>query len=159
MKYTEFKREYETARLKYKLPDFKQLISQFDVHFTNLEFIPKGGVVLVIRRRMQDRLSYILGMLQGIVSPDGNSFIALNETKFFSDAEKESIVRLIRSLMFYFRKSSVLDIKTSPEKDAEFIKEVAKFWDKEIEDLLPIFTKLRDGWNITETEESGHYFG
>ncbi|MBI2671606.1 hypothetical protein HYX16_01600 [Candidatus Woesearchaeota archaeon] len=153
------KEDYEKLCKKYKLPKYEDLDNEFELlYVTKLEEIKFP--LRFIRRRINDKIAWFCNMLQTILQPNPGSLISLEESKFFSDNEREKIINLLKDLMFIERESLVLDIESDEKKDVEFVNKVLGKWNSIKKDIIYFSEVLRKGWKEElKKEEKEHYFG
>lgn len=153
------KEEYERLRKNHKLPSYEDLDKEFELlYVTKLEEIKFP--LRFIRRRMNDKIAWFCNMLQNIIQPNPGSIIGLEESKFFSNEDKEKMIKLLKELMFIERESLILDIDYDEKKDVEYINNVFSRWDKIKKEVGHFSEILKKGWKEEIKKESKEqYFG
>ncbi|MBS3171103.1 hypothetical protein J4449_00675 [Candidatus Woesearchaeota archaeon] len=153
------KEDYEKIIKDHKLPSYEYLNKEFELMYvTKLEEIKFP--LRFIRRRMNDKIAWFCNILQNIIQPNPGSIIGLEESKFFSNEDKEKMICLLRELMYIERESLLLDIEYDNKKDVEYINNVFNKWDKIKEDISHFSEILKNGWKTDIKKESKeHYFG
>lgn len=159
MNYESFRKEYESLAKKHGLVAFEVVDKQFEVHFSDFERIQPHAILIIVRRRIADKLAGMINMVQSILLPNTGSVVGAEESKFFSDEEKEAANTLMRELTFWYRRSQALDFMLRDEDEVLFLKDFMKEWEPLRKEALKIAEKVRDGWKITERKESYQYFG
>lgn len=149
MKKDDFKKVFDSYRVKYSLPEYDELDFYFEL--TNTIDLWKDNTppfpLRQIRRRIIDLFNNMVGYLHNFILPNTQSAILMRESEFFSDKEKEEIVLLINEIMALFRESHQLEIMLDEKKDAEFIKKSFKKYKEVQKKVSAILEKNIDGWN------------
>lgn len=153
------KEEYEKLSKKYNLPKYEDLDKEFELlYISHLEEIKFP--LRFIRRRITDKLSLFCNMLQNIIQPNPGSLISLEESKFFSDKDREKIIGLLKELMHIERQSLYLEISFDENEDVEFINNIFRRWDKIKKETLQFSEILKKKWKEEiKKEEKEQYFG
>ncbi len=155
----DLKKIYEEYEKKYKLPKYGLLDNEFELLSVST-FVEINYPLRFIRRRIVDKIDYIMGVLQEILQPDIGSLVSLEESKFFSDEDKTKIVEIIKKLMVFQRRSLILDVEFNLEDDVRFILEVFELWMKIKKEISIVFTDFVVGWKKEIKEEKKeHYIG
>lgn len=155
---SDIKKEYEILSRKYKLPGFEELDNEFEV--SSIEDINKKFLIRIVRRRINDKMTFFNRILESILQPNTGSFVHLHESKFFSDEEKQEILISFRKLMRLERESLGLDINPDAEKDAEFINKVFREFNEMKKRLRKVSSILEEAWSKEEEKVvSESYFG
>ena len=154
----DIKKEYDVFVKKYKLPSYEGLDKEFELlYFQNV--IEIKYPLRFVRRRILDKINWFLGFLQGLIQPNPGSLISLEESRFFTQEEKDKVVALIKKLIILQREGLLLDIDSDEKKDSEFIKEAFDKWMKHKKEIFSINVKIKEGWESEVKEERGQYFG
>ena len=157
---SDVKKEYESLRKKYDLPDYDKLDNEF-------EFLYIGEIKEIrfplrfIRRRINDKIALICNMVQTLLQPNPGSIINLQESSFLSKEDKLRYTQLLKDLMETERTSLRLDFDFDERKDANFIKEAFKKWNEYKQEIVKLTDKLIEGWKKLEIkkEQKDRYFG
>ena len=153
------KEDFEKLKKNYKLPNYEDLDQEFELlYISKLEEIKFP--LRFVRRRITDKLSWFCNMLQNIIQPNPGSIISLEESKFFSNEDKEKIIILLKELMDLERQSLSLEVEFNEKEDVEFINNTFNKWNK-IKKEIHIFSEImKKGWKeeIKKVEKE-HYFG
>ena len=148
----DLKQEYEKLSKKYNLPKYEELDDQFELLYFH-QIIEIKYPLRFVRRRMFDKINSFIVFLQNLVNPNPASLISLEESKFFSDEEKNEIISLIREMIKLERQSVLIDLSSTEEKEAKFIKEVYSFWKKHKEKIYKINQKIKENWEKETTSD------
>ena len=143
---TDLKKEYNLLAKKHKLPKYDDIDNEFEL----LGISPVEEIkfpLRFVRRRMDAKIAWYCGLLQGILQPNPGSFISLNESNFFKDTDRKKFSTLLKLLMKIERQSLHLDTMMSEKGDAEFISENFKAYLDLKKELSVITLALKEGWN------------
>ena len=155
----DLRKEYDQYKKKYNLPRYDELDDEFELlYFHAIEEIKFP--LRFVRRRIIDKFSGFIHFLHGILQPNTGSLISLQESRFFTDKEKDEIGKIIKEMIKFERKSILLDIEHDEKKDADFIIEGLKKWKIIKKKIYSYAEKAEDGWSKEVKEDKkGHYFG
>ena len=153
------KEEFDKLKKNYKMPNYEDLDREFELlYVTKLEEIKFP--LRFIRRRITDKISWFCNMLQNIIQPNPGSLISLEESKFFTDKDRQKIIVVLKELMNIERESLMLEVAFNEKEDAEFINNLYNKWDKIRKDIAYFTEALKKGWKEeVKKEEKEHYFG
>lgn len=150
------KEEYEKLRKKYSLPDYDTMDNEFEV--SSIE--EKTFLLRAIRRKIVEKTGSLREILETILQPGAESFADLHECRFFGDNDKKKIIEIYKKLMILDRFSSEVDLIADEKKDAEFITEFFREWDKLKKSALPFLEMAKKCWEEDiEIEEKLEYMG
>lgn len=150
--------DYENLRKKYDLPKFDELNNEFEV--SSIKQFEKSDFPLrVIRRRITDKLAMFCNILQSLILPNTGSAINMFEIKLFDEDDRTNIEKLLAEMMFWERKSLLLDIKSEEKEETEFLKLVWKEWALFSVEMVKIAEKMSLGWRKEEKTDKTQYFG
>ncbi len=152
------KKAYESYVKKYDLPSYEELDSEFELLYvpsiTEIKF-----PLRFIRRRLTDKVAWMVNMLQTILQPNPSSLVSLQESNFFDNGSKRKIAEFLRELMKLERESLMIEIIPDEKRDADFIKDFYSKWKDIKNQVADVSKKLRDGWTQEKKSEKNHYFG
>ncbi len=152
------KKEYNEIAKKHNLPSWEQLDKEYELGYVG----PVAEIsfpLRFVRRRINDRFAAVAGFLQGLLHPNTGSLINIQESKFFSDADRKIILNLLKEFMQLERTSFALDLTWNEKEEAEFIKNAHKKWLESKKQLEIFAEKLRTGWKEESNYSKGAYFG
>ena len=157
---SDLKKEYESLKKKYNLPDYDGLDNEFELLYVG-EIKEIKFPLRFIRRRINDKIAMVCNMIQTLLQPNPGSVINLQEASFLDKEEKNKYSELLKNLMIIERTSLALDLNFDENGDAEFIKDNYKGWLEAKDDIMKLTDKLIDGWKKLEIkkEQRNHYFG
>lgn len=149
--------EYNTLRKKFRsLPDFEQLDAEFEI--SAIENHPKF-LLREIRKKMTEKLEYLAEVLEGLLQPEA-TMANLQESKDFTNKEKQEMYELYKKLMIASRSSLEHGLTGNDRDNAEFISEVMKDWGKTKEHMLFFVRKMKHSWSKSlHVEGEQSYFG
>ena len=155
MDFKDIKKSYGAFEKKYSLPAFKVIHDNFELQGIEHE----EYFLRTVRRKVANRVSFFLQILEMILYPNGQSAIAAYESGHFSDEKKHEMQEVHKELMVYIRESLSLDILGNEKKDAEYISKMNKVWPKYKKILHSISQELEETWKKSVSKEGGAYFG
>lgn len=150
-------KEYKTLQGKYKeLPNFEDLDKEFEL--SNID--KKEFLTRLIRRKMNDKLIFFCRILEGILYPTERSPLSAYESQFFDEQTKQELAKTHKLMMIYERKSLLLDVDVSEQKDIDFILELWKAWTSFKGELSQTVGKMEKSWGQEMKKDKGEgYFG
>jgi len=148
--------QYKKFQTHHDLPEFKVLDQEFEVTSISVHEYP----LKEIRRHIAEKLSTNAEILEDIIHPN-STISAYHECKFFNEDEKRELYDLYARLMAHIRSSNVLDVKSTDEKDAQYITQVFNDWQNLKSKLHTILVKMKDSWSADEIidKSMSSYFG
>ncbi|MEK6812835.1 MAG: hypothetical protein AABX86_01840 [Nanoarchaeota archaeon] len=153
----ELKKAYGSLMKKYKLPSWKDLDDEFEI--VSREIPPVSDVLRFVRRRISEKIAYYTSVFENLLQPNPGSLISLNESKFFTEAELQNVIHLLKELMYLDRYSLLLDISSIEREEAEYIVTCYKQWLALKKDLARVTQTLREGWKRELKSDRFQYFG
>lgn len=160
MKDDKFNIKEEYNKLKYKLPKFEELDSEFEITTSFVKDIKENKFLLKnIRRRINDKIIFYCRIIENLIYPNQSNFISMYELKSFTESEKQDMAKLYRKLMKYERESLILDVEPDEKLEVDYINDLWKNWSTYKAELLKISKKMKASWDIEEKEEKDNYFG
>ena len=147
------KKEYESISKKYKLPDFEALNNEFEFNIEKSNFLLRN-----IRRRMFDKMSWFLRIVENIIFPSQSHLLAY-EGSFFDEAKRRELTLLHKKMMIFDRLALLLDANPNDAEDADYIKKLYKEWPSLKKSMLEIITIMKKSWESDLKEEGEGYFG
>ena len=154
----DLKQRYNELANKYNTPSFEELDPDFELlYFKELCEISKP--LAFARRRIYDKIGWICSMIQTLMQPNSGSPISIEESSFFTKDEKQDFVNLLKQMMYFERLSIHLDIESTEQEDADFIKEAVGKWQEIKPQIKKITSQLKQGWKKeTEKKVSNHNY-
>jgi hypothetical protein len=154
----ELKQRYGKLAEKYNLPLFEELDQDFEIlYFKELFEISKP--LAFVRRRIYDKIGWVCSMIQTLMQPNPGSPISIEEASFFTKEEKQDFIKLLKQMMYFERLSIHLDVESTEQEDADFIKETTKKWKEIKPKIKEITNQLNKGWKKeTEKKTKNHNY-
>lgn len=152
---TEEESSYEKFREKYDLPSYEELNWEYEIGDIEEDEL----VIRNIRKKVTEKIEHTANILSGIIQPD-TEISSLHEISFFTEEEKQDVIKLYKKLMYYYRWASVLNVDDTEELNAKYIKDANEKLKEMKPKLLKIFEKLKESWtkDLTKTVDAA-YFG
>ncbi len=153
---TEIKEEYEKLSKKYKLPEFNDIDSAFEIStIENTSFLLREIIGKIV-----ERLSYYTKLLEEFLQPDVSSLSGMHEISFFSDNEKHRVYQLYKKLMKLNRMATEADLSQNEKEEAAYILSAFNVWIELKNELIDLVKKMTECWEKENNmkQELG-YFG
>lgn len=148
--------EYKKLQKKYKLPTYNKLNIEFEIDYIEDPYF----LLRTIRRRMHEKVVFFAKVFEKILFPNQTLIIEMYESKFFSDKEKEDLLKTYETLLELDRKSLSLNIHSTEVNEADYIKSAFKKWPELIKKADSIIKKLDKSWQQRKSDlTKNHYFG
>ena len=148
--------EYAPFQKKYDLPSYTDLDNNFEFRWKEYTNFP----LRFMRRRIGEKLHLLNWVLDRILYPNTQSVVNLHESHNFDEEEKKHILELFKEVMYLQRESLVLDLDTSHEKEAAYIKKLFAIYPRLRDETKKVAESLQEYWKKEVTdEESEVYFG
>ena len=91
----ETEKQYSELRKKYRLPEFRDINSEFEV--SDLE--ETNFLLRAIIRKIAKRLDFYAAMIEETLQPDTSKLYSMRETAFFDEQEKKEMYNLYICLL------------------------------------------------------------
>ncbi len=151
--------KYEPLMKKYHLPSYHELDDEYELLYFQ-SILEISHPLRFIRRRIIDKINGFIHLFQNLLQPMNGNLIALEESSFLTEEEKQSIVYFVKNMLILERESLLLDIHHHEKKDAEFIQRAHKYWLEHKNNVSDYVTKLKEGWaKEAKPPSNAHYFG
>ncbi|MBT4322038.1 hypothetical protein HOC06_00995 [Candidatus Woesearchaeota archaeon] len=148
--------EYKKFQKKYNLPTYKKLNNEFELDYIEDPFF----LLRSIRRRIHEKIVFFAKVFEKIIFPNQAIMIEMYESKFFTEKEKEDLLKTYEELLEIDRKALSLNISSTDIKEAEYIKTTFKKWPELTKKSSFIIQKLDKSWHQKRSElTKNHYFG
>jgi hypothetical protein len=153
----ELKEAYELLRARYKLPEFKFLVENFEIG--NIDENEKDILLKAIRKHITEKLFFTLRTLEMLINGQSAPMFMLKVMKSFNEHEKDTIKNLYQKMSKYELEAFGLEIIYDEKKEAEFISEVVADWKFFAEDLNKIFIAMKANYGRDSGKSRGSYLG
>jgi hypothetical protein len=135
------KEQYSELKKKHKLPDFSILDYEFEISSIEEE----AFLLRNIRCMIDEKTELSIKLLDEILHPEAG-FSSFRESGIFTQDERERILKVYRSLMYFRRLSTELFFEDSDELNAKFINEFMKEWPELKKSLLVFVKRMKESW-------------
>ena len=149
------KKRYEILQKKYKLPEFDNINSRFDIG--KIE-IYSGNLLRDIRSVMMERVLHYVRLLELMLNPAQATPVFMVLLREINNSDKEVMNRVFNSFVSLELKSFKLDIGSDEEKEAKHIKEIFETWDKTSDDLIKLIDVMERNWKTGQKKKDKDYF-
>lgn len=151
------KMNYVEVQKKYNLPSFEELNADFNIE--KISDIETDFLVREIRKFIADKFSNYLRFIETILHPTDVPMFVFSIIKSLGAEEKKKLVEIYKKLALSEIKLIELDLDFFEEKEADFVKDSYKLWQKLKKDLLEVMDGINQKWDTKfETNNKG-YFG
>lgn len=151
------KKQYEPFKKKYKLPEFSKLNEEFEIE--KIQEKETDFLLREIRRTISDKVAAFLRFFELFLNPQTAPLFVLTSLKNLTTKEKEMIENLYKELVTLELVSVSLDIKYDESKEARFILESMKKWQKMKTDIQEITNSIINFQNKSIEKKGKSYFG
>jgi len=144
----ETEKQYNELQKKHKLPEFREMDSEFEI--SDLE--ETNFLLMAIVRRISERLDFYSTMLEELLQPDTGNLYAMHETRYFDEDEKKQMYGLYAKLMNFNRQSIEASLVHNEKEEADFISSLFNEWKSLKQELLRFVKKMRASWKTEEAD-------
>lgn len=143
IKFSELKKD---LNIKYSLDDFDKIFS-----IRNL--ILKDGFVSdnfssQLRSKIVEYFNSGASYLHGLLLPNPQNIVNLNESKIVTQDEKNKLGKLIGKCMYLSAKNTLINLDNNKSAEKEFFEEAFKFYNEEFAPEMKILMeKVSDYWS------------
>lgn len=150
----ELKSEYEKFRVKYNLPEFKEINEIFGI-----EEIDRESEILlrVIRNVMDKRIISLLGFLEMFMNPMSVPRMYHGFLKSMTENDKQNIEDLYKEFAELTLLSMESDSNYNESKEADTIKRIFCVWKENSEKLTLLIKRMKEPVKANKRERN--YFG
>jgi hypothetical protein len=153
----ELKAQYKKFQEKYNLPNFELLNQEFSI-----EKIAESGTEILtkeIRRFIADKIFNYLRFIETLLNPANAPMFIFSVIKSLNQEDKKRLTDIYEKLSEIDLELIKLDLESSEDKDAEFIKQVYNSWQEVKRNLIPIVGKLKNIKENNDEKSNSKYFG
>ena len=153
----DLKKEYKELQKKYGLPVFEELNNDFQIEKiseSETDFLLKE-----IRKLIAERFFNYLRFVESLLNPINVPMFVFSIVKTFSEKEKEKLTEIYKKLAKNEVELIELDIESTEEKEANFIKESYKLWQGIQKDILDVVKVIKKNWDAKSDANKKDYFG
>ncbi len=153
----DFKKNYAEIQGKYDLPVFEELNDYFQIEKASEN--ETDFILREIRKIIADRLFNYARFVESLLNPVNVPMFVFSVVKTLDVKEKEILTDIYKKLAKREIDLIELDIDSTEEKEAEFIKESFELWQVIKKDFLKIIEVVKKNWDTEEKEGKKDYFG
>ncbi|HME87329.1 MAG TPA: hypothetical protein VKE88_02860 [Candidatus Nanoarchaeia archaeon] len=146
----EFEKSFAVLKKELKI---KVTLEELDSIFLVHDYVAKEGFVSnrlerQIVRRIIDVFSSWINYLHGMLVPNPNSILNVNEVSILTDADREKITKTVDRLMIFSTRYNMIAIKDDTKEAGKYIDDSVDAWNKEISPvLLDLMQRSNKMWN------------
>ncbi len=151
------KKEYETLKKKYGLPEFSKLVEDFYVE--RAAETETDYSIREIRRFMADKFFNYLRAVEALLNPSNVPMYVFSMVKSLSSDDKKKLSEIYTGLAKIEIEIMELDLHYSEEEEANFIKTSYAKWQKIKKDFSGIINLVKKNFDVKSEAERRDYFG
>ena len=156
-KLEKFKKEYKKIQTKHNLPSFEELNEDF--HIEKVSESETDFPLREIRKAMAERVFNYLRTVETLINPANAPMFVFSVVKTFSGEDKKKLTEIYKELARNEIRLFVIDAEYSEKKEADFVKETFKMWQKIKKDLVKILLSIEKNIDLKSDNGSRKYFG
>lgn len=145
----EFEEEFKLMKKELK---FKASLKELDNIFYLKDLIIKEGYVpntlsISVCAVINDRIRNWGNYLHGLIMPNPQSILSMQETQMFDEAEKKEFAQILYKLMDLSTTNSINALTKNKQAEGKFIDDALNFWKKKFQPKLEeILKKINKNW-------------
>ncbi|MBU2052935.1 MAG: hypothetical protein ABIJ14_03270 [Nanoarchaeota archaeon] len=151
------KKRYSVLRKKEGLPSFDELSRDFQIE--RISEVETDYLIREIRKLMADKFSSYLRFLEATLNPVNVPMFVFSITKSIGIKEKEKLTELYKELAKIEVSLIGVDVDFDEKKEAEFVKESFKTWQKTKKEISNFISVVKKGWDNKIEKNNKGYFG
>ena len=148
----DMKKDYFLLREKYNLPSFNELNTDFQIEKASDE--ETDFLLREIRKLVADRFFNYLRFVESLLNPVNVPMFAFSIVKTLGEKDKEKLTEIYKKLAKKEVELIELDIDSTDEKEAQFLKSSYELWQEIKKEFLEIVEVVKKNWDA-ESEKSG----
>lgn len=156
-KLKDLKKRYSVIQKKDSLPSFDELSRDFQIE--RIADVETDYLIREIRKLMADKFSSYLRFLEATLNPVNVPMFVFSITKSIGVKEKEKLTELYKELAKIEVSLIGVDVDFDEKKEAEFVKETFKTWQKTKKEILNFINVVQKGWDNKIEKNNKGYFG
>lgn len=156
-KLEKLKKDYLKIQKKYNLPEFDKLNQDFSIEKTadsETDFL-----IREVRKLIAEKMSGYLRFTEMLLNPTNAPIFVFSIIKNLGVREKKELSEMYKKMAKNEIKLIEIDIEFSEEKEAEFIKDSYKLWQRLKRDFLNILNAIEKNWDNKFEVNRRDYFG
>ena len=151
------KEKYYAIKDKYALPEFLELNEDFGIE--SIAENETDFLIREIKKCVTDKISNATRLIETLLNPSNSSMFIFSIVKSLDNEDRKKLSEMYKQLSELGLESLILDIESSEKQDADFIKKICEFWKRSKQELISIFSKVKEAKeNKTDSNNKG-YFG
>ena len=133
--------------------NFKASLAELDeIFYIRDEILEKGFVSAQFSRQLAGRISdlyqRVYGFLHGIIVPNPNSMLTLQEHQLFNDDAKADIMQLMARVAELTSRNSLIGLSKDKPAEGKYIDDALDLWHKHVKkSVTEIMKKINRSWN------------
>jgi len=151
------KQDYKKIQEKYNLPNFEELNDDFQIEKAaenETDFLLRE-----IRKLIAERFFNYLRFIETLLNPVNVPMFVFSIIKTFNIQEKEKLTKIYKKLAKKEVELIELDIASTEEKEAKFIKDSYNLWQEIKKDVLSVVGVIKKNWDAKVEDNKKDYFG
>ncbi|HLD98050.1 MAG TPA: hypothetical protein VI815_01875 [Candidatus Nanoarchaeia archaeon] len=142
----------EFHKLKSKI-GFKAEFEDLDKAFSIKNHVLKEGYVsdnfsAQLRGRIIEYFNSGASYLHGLLLPNTQNIVNMNESKLFDQENKKIIGQVVGKCMYLSSKNTLINIEGKKDEEGKFIDEAFSFYKKEFNpEMVKVMLKVKDYWS------------
>ena len=121
------------------------------IFFINDAILKSGFVSESFSRQLCSRMVETyhswLSYYHGLVMPNPQNIINLNESKFLDQEDKKGIMNMMSKIISLTDRNNLIGLTKDKKEEAKFIDDAVEFWNSEFEAFsIKVMQKIVDGW-------------
>jgi hypothetical protein len=150
------KKIYSKFDKKYSLPDFHEMNNEFGIEKADSDSeFPLKEIIKVVADKFQNYMRF----LEGIINPSNSSLFAFSLVKLIDNGKRAKLAEVYTEISKIEIKLIKLDLNSTEEFEAEFLKESYETWKKIKKDIYEVINFVEENWNAKKEETKKDYFG
>ena len=152
----ELKEKYSEYQKKYYLPSFEELNKEFGIEKAekDTDFFLREIIKIVI-----DKFQNYMRFIEGLINPSNASIFVFSLVKLIDNGNKERLSKAYKKISEIELKIISLDLESTENSEAEFIKYCYKNWMEIKKDLIHVMKFVEENWDKKSEENKKNYFG
>ena len=152
----ELKEKYLVYQERFSLPAFEELNKEFGIEKADkeTEFLLREIIKVII-----DKFQNYMRFIEGVLNPSNTSIFIFSVTKLIDNGTKQKLSEVYKKISEIELKIIHLDLESSEETEAEFIKNSYKTWKEIKKDLVEVIKFIEKNWEAPSEQSKKGYFG
>jgi len=153
----ELKKDYALLVKKYGIPIFQEMNEEFEIE--DLSETETDCLIRIIRKALIEKLSFFSKFIEVILNPsEGGTLFVFSIAKTLNLENRKALAVIYEKLSKIQIESIKRDISYSEKEEAEFIKEIYRFWKESKKTLLELLEVIESNWGNSVGKSEKSYF-